>query len=512
MNIFQKSINLALISLLTSFISFFNQVLVAKYFGTSYQMDMYIIISNVPIFISALLSASINYSTTPFLLKKKLLLNECFSALVLHLFKKVFFYSFIIFSFISFITFCYLKFKSNVFNDNFTLNLSIYFLTWILSFFSVLNSLLFSILNSVQSFIRPLIINLFLYLFSILSVYLLHKSIDVLSITIGLLIGNLFGFFYTYYYLKSNRYFSNNNTCNINDDIKNHLSKLPLVSIAMLCFTIFQTIDSFWAPKLGISNLSHLAYCQRLIVAIGGFIIIGPSNLLLPRLAQSSLSSNKTVFLSDINLVIKIIISLTSLVALVFSIEAIEIVSIIFERGLFTKVDTIAVGKILPYMLFGMIFMITVVMLFRALFTSNNISPVIFLGLITTIMYFVISGYLSNYQGLIGIAKAYLITWILLFIITLLYIFSGNHSFFLNKTLVIYILKQAFLLFIITLFLYFYRYFLPVNNNSFFARALSLFFPIAVSIFLYFTLALKIIKQKEIIFLFSKLPFLKKLI
>ena len=87
MNIFQKSINLALISLLTSFISFFNQVLVAKYFGTSYQMDMYIIISNVPIFISALLSASINYSTTPFLLKKKLLLNECFSALVLHLFK-----------------------------------------------------------------------------------------------------------------------------------------------------------------------------------------------------------------------------------------------------------------------------------------------------------------------------------------------------------------------------------------------------------------------------------------
>jgi putative peptidoglycan lipid II flippase len=163
-------------------------------------------------------------------------------------------------------------------------------------------------------------------------------------------------------------------------------------------------------------------------------------------------------------------------------------------------------------MLFGMIFMITVVMLFRALFTSNNISPVIFLGLITTIMYFVISGYLSNYQGLIGIAKAYLITWILLFIITLLYIFSGNHSFFLNKTLVIYILKQAFLLFIITLFLYFYRYFLPVNNNSFFARALSLFFPIAVSIFLYFTLALKIIKQKEIIFLFSKLPFLKKLI
>jgi peptidoglycan biosynthesis protein MviN/MurJ (putative lipid II flippase) len=91
-----------------------------------------------------------------------------------------------------------------------------------------------------------------------------------------------------------------------------------------------------------------------------------------------------------------------------------EIVAILFRRGAFGQDDVVALASLLRIMSPGVVAMLSVVILMRALFClkqAERIAAV--LGVSWPLLYFVLSGALHG-RGVSGIAYSYSIAWIVI--------------------------------------------------------------------------------------------------
>ena len=506
MSIVKSSIGVSIISLLVSIVSFCSQLLIANYFGASEYMDIYLAGTSLPLLVAALITSGLSYSLTPHLIKAKVdykTIYQNYLGAMISLFAK---YCILLFSIIGIINILLFKFIYNAFsNDFYVLGITVCAITWVTSFFSVLLGFMNSIINAEKIFELPIILSFLPYTFIIIFSIIFHSTFGILSISFGLLIGTILSILVAVYKLRDQISFRIINKEHISS-IKTFFSFLPSVSFAMLCFSIYQSIDSYWAPKLGVSNLSYLGYCQRILVAVGSLVIVGPSTVLIPRLTEAISDGRVKDFLSDIKILLKVIISLSSLVVLIASLLAEHIIIILFERGQFTRQNTIGIASILPYMLIGMSFMLCVVMLFRAFFSIGFNRKVILIGISSSLIYFILSGIGVQLWGLIGIASAYLTTWLIVFILSVAHIFKGNLKMILNKENIFFVTKQMVLLSIVGLVGMALKYFLTGLMHSTIFNDSFVIFSVTglISVLLYFGLALTIIPQFEIILLFKK--------
>jgi putative peptidoglycan lipid II flippase len=507
MSLVRSSIIVSVISLLVSVISFFSQILIANYFGASGNMDTYLIGSSIPLLISALLSSGLSYSLTPHLVKAKIKHERAYDQYLGEMLKKISIYVFFLFLLAAIVNMLSFRFVYSMMTDDiYWLSIKICAISWVSSFFSIILGFLNSVFNVEKIFTTPILLSVAVYLCIIIFCILFHKEIGTLAISYGLLAGTSFSILIAYYFLKNKIRFFPSVESHAHE-MKTFFSALPSVSIAMLCFSIYQTIDAFWAPRLGTSNLSYLGYCQRILIAVGALVITGPSTVLVPRLAESIDEGRRLDFLTDIGTLLKLILSLASMVALVGSILSTEVVTILFQRGQFSAENTNGIARILPFMLSGMVFMLCVVMLFRAFFAMGINKEVILIGVSSSVFYFAFSGIGAFYLGISGISIAYLSNWILICIISVSYIFKENPKMILNKKTFEFIIKQSLLLLITGLVTYLVRYLIKTHmhstifNNSF--VILNLTGLVGVAIF--FILSLTFIPQYEIINLFNKI-------
>lgn len=455
---FKSSLGVSLISFIISLISFFNQITIANFFGSGSTMDIYIIASSIPSLFGGLLSAALSYSLTPHFIKMEYKLKEEYIEYVAQFYK----WAFIIIFFISIVSFCltYISlpiiYKSLDFYQ-IKLTQKILFFSWVTFIFGILFSINTSYLNSRKQYYLPLFLNIFPFLVCILITINLHPIFKILSVAIGMMIGTLVALFLSFFRIRHILSFFLKRNIKFRVFFLDYVIKLRYALVAMLCFTVYQTIDSFWASKLGSSNLSYLGYCQRILIAFGSLIIIGPSTVIIPRLTLAIQQKRIIDYLNDISLITKIVWGLSSVVALICSVLAKPIIKIMFERGAFTRIDTIGVSSILPLMFIGMTFMLCVVVLFRALFVTNMIKQIAYLGIISSISYFFLSGLFSTFFDLIGIAYAYMITWVLTFYLSIYVVFSTRISILFNKKNAVFFIKQIITLLCIYLISYFLR-------------------------------------------------------
>jgi putative peptidoglycan lipid II flippase len=509
MSLVKSSIGVSLISLLVSIVSFCSQLLIANYFGATHNMDLYLAGTSIPFLVSALISSGLSYSLTPHLIKAKIdykSLYPNYLGAILRSFSK---YCILLFSIIGISNVFLFKLIYVTFsNDTYYLGIMVCAISWLVSFFSVIMGFMGCILNVEKKFKLPIILSFLPYIFIIISTFLFHTNYGILSILIGLLIGTILSILVGLFKLSKQISFGFISEQK-KSSFKHYFTSLPSVVFAMLCFSIYQSIDSYWAPKLGVSNLSYLGYCQRIIVALGSLVIVGPSTVLVPRLAESISDGRINDFLLDIKTLLKVIISLSSLVVLIASMLAEDLIIILFERGQFTRQNTIVIASILPYMLIGMALMICVVMLFRAFFSRGIDRFVILIGISSSLIYFILSGIGAQLLGLVGIASAYLTTWLIIFIISLLYMYLGNLKLVFNKENLFFLFKQLVALIIVSLVIQsikslFVGFMIDRNfYNSLIVFGVTGF----ISVFIYLVIAIKVIPQYELITLFRKLGF-----
>jgi putative peptidoglycan lipid II flippase len=198
---------------------------------------------------------------------------------------------------------------------------------------------------------------------------------------------------------------------NLWQDIQALFANLPLVLISMLCFTIYGTVDAIWASRLGPSNLSYLGYGQRLVISIGNIVILGPWLVLTPYLAEYASLGEHIQFQNMLAKSLRIVVLFSALLALVVSFLRVPLIHLLFQRGAFDAFSTLGVASVLPGMLFGMVAMLSVALIIKALHARGDVKVAAIIGIFCTVCYFGLSGLLSQFIGLQGIVYAYAITW-----------------------------------------------------------------------------------------------------
>ncbi|HEX9484084.1 MAG TPA: lipid II flippase MurJ [Gemmatimonadaceae bacterium] len=188
----------------------------------------------------------------------------------------------------------------------------------------------------------------------------------------------------------------------------------PLAVLSALTFSIYQSVDAYWAPQLGPSSLSVLGYCQRLLVALGTIMAAGPSVVLQPRLAAAANRGDDPAFTLDLARALRLTLLICAPVAAGISIVAAPAVRLLFERGQFDRTATFAVAGLLPWMLAGMVPLVCTVMAFKALFARHDLRTAAVLGSAGPLIYFFGSGVSVRTVGLHGIGATYVLTWLLL--------------------------------------------------------------------------------------------------
>ena len=353
----KKSLISSFITLIVSLLSFINQVVIAKFFGASGEIEMYIAITSIPTLISGLISSGFNYAALPAFVTqynkdKNSLLPFLFSVLRL---------TFII----TFILYILLFLFINYFDDSLYYSLSVkqyqsynlvLLFSWLSSFASIIISISNCYYNAKGQFRLPLLLSLIPIILSILLTFIFHHTLGVASIALGMFIGNatvlLLILMISDYSSFDNRY------KRYKQEAVSVLKAVPIAAISMLCFSIYQTVDSIWGPLLGKSNLAYLSYAQRITIALGGLIIAGPFTILVPKLTESYDAKRMTDFYSYIISILKTVIIYSIIILVLVSIFSEDIIKLLFERGKFNGGDTKILASILPFYLIGMGFML----------------------------------------------------------------------------------------------------------------------------------------------------------
>jgi putative peptidoglycan lipid II flippase len=505
MSLFKASILVSGLSLCLSLISFVNQVVIANYFGTGSQMDMYLIASSYPLMISGIISSALSFSLIPHFIKKEYELKSDFKTYFLQFIK--------IGSILLLLTGVILLLGSFFLIPNFysfepkqmVEIKGIIIVTWGIFILSILFAFFTSFFNAKRQFFLPLMLSVLPFLLSIIFTIFFSEKLGIITIAIGICVGYLVAIILSL--AKARKEIMFNKDVDYSSDVLVYFKKLRYPIYAMLSFSIFQAVDAFWAPNLGESALSYLGYSQRLIIAIGALVIIGPSTVLIPRLTTSINEGRMRDYYYESALVMKIVLALTSVMAVIVSMLSAPIIKIMFQRGEFSEESTQGVSDILPYMLTGMVFMLTVVVVFRAVFVRAVSRKVALIGLFTFALYFILSGLLSAYFSITGIGYAYILTWVTIFSLSIKLLFGNELKVFLNKRTVVFAVKQIFNLILIYFLTHFMIYLFEhyLDQNNFFNLFISTIIIGLTTVIVYGLLSLYIIQIAEIKFLGQKI-------
>ena len=274
----------------------------------------------------------------------------------------------------------------------------------------------------------------------------------------------------------------------------------------VVCFTVYQAIDAYWAPHIGMGNLAYLGYAQRILVGVGTLMVAGPSAVLLPRLAEAYVQGRNIDLLQDTARGSRAVIAFATPAAIFISLLAEPLVGLLFERGAFDHRATSGVTEVLPLMMLGMVLMLCVVILFRALFSRQEVLLAAQLGILATVLYFFLSGALSRNMGVKGIAIAYALSWGVVLVLGGVGIWQGKSSICTNEN-ILFIRRILIINAVLAIIILLGRQWISSMPYPFFK--LSLIF--VVSFIVYFVLAVRKIAEVYIVYsyLCSKLSLRK---
>jgi len=425
--VIKTSILAALISLIVSVSGFASQIVLATTFGATLAMDIYLIAISLPMFISGVINSALSYSLIP------TLINNEKSKNMYDLYMGMFLIYFILISLIIYFTGYILSpyqveiLGSNLDGSSKQLSLEIARISWATAALMIFSGFLRGLVNANGKFLFSNLISVIPFLTTILGCVFLQSKygleVIALSTFFGFVILNIIILWQSKYYFKINKKIFEQFR-----KVLKYFQSIPLIIIGTLSFTVFQLVDAYWGSKITVGSVAYLGYVQRILVAIGTIVINGPSAVISHRLSSAKVEGRIDSLMNEIERALNLVLIIMLPIAIYVSTFSEPIIKILFERGMFLREDTIIVSEILQIMVFGLVAMISLVIIFRGLFAKEKIRLAATLGIITGLSYFTLSGILGLNFGLNGIAWAYLLTGIFVSFLGILMLFNKQYK------------------------------------------------------------------------------------
>lgn len=405
-SIFKPTLQITFFSLIGIIIGFSTQLIIAFYFGTSFERDAYFVAIIVPTYISSIFIGSFGIIFLP---KVVDILRKEDETILTNFISTVFISIFILLVLIVLICLIIPKQVVHIVAPGFDVD-KIQFTAKILMIlipaiiFNVSGNLLASLYQIQHKFIRPAIAPIVLLIISLIFVISFSKELGIYSLALGYLFGSFFAFVIQLPILKKYNfrfYFDFKN--------KDVLLFIRMVFPLLLTGIFFRSnvlFERIIASNLEPGSVSYLGYSTQIISVLGALITSGIVTSTYPIL--SKLWSNDDgpgfaqLFIQTLRVIL--LISIPISISLIFFGE--QFVMYVFERGAFTSNDTILVSKTLFWGIGAFIFQGIGGVVAKILYISNNTIASSIIAAVEIIIYVFLGYFLSKEFSFLGLAMA----------------------------------------------------------------------------------------------------------
>ncbi len=347
---------LMVITLISKVFGFVRETVIARYFGAGMETDAYFMALSIPNLIFASIGASI--STTFIPLYTQLLTSDGRSTANR--------FANNLLNIISIIC-CFLLILGIIFSPNlvnllapgfsdeiYDLTVDITRILFIGAIFSMVSSVLTGILQSNERFLGPALVGFPYNIAIIIGCILFAKNYGIYALTIATLIGTMGQALIQVFFVKGK--YSYETVLDFKDP---YVKKLAILIIPVLMGTaigqINTIVDKALASSLVQGSISSINYSNRLIGFVQGIFIGSVTTVVYPFFSQLCAKENyrelNQYISGSINIFTMIMIPIT-IITLIYSKE---IVSIVFERGEFSKESVNLTAYALKFLSLGLL-------------------------------------------------------------------------------------------------------------------------------------------------------------
>lgn len=406
--LFKASVGLISINLFAKVLGYGEKLLLAKYFGTGYQVDVYTVVITLIFSFFYFFREIVEPSILRIFLEKEKEENgegwAIFNFGIRIILGLTIIVSVLIYAFPE----KTIKiFASGFEGEKFLLAISLLRKTIISCIFLSLSTLTSIILNAKKYFVFPALGDLIFKLIIILGFLLIDLENGILGIGIAIVIASLLKLGLHLGLLYKNLSFSK---LNVSKDSKAQMLRL---SIPLLAGVIFSQcsgiIDNNFASKLQEGAISSISYAKKIIelpIVILPYVL---SIVVFPFFSEFSIKNQTEKLHKLLTDTLYFLTILFLPLALYFVFNSYEIVELIFKRGAFDQNSVILTYKPLLIYSFGLVFFAIEAILVIYYFSQADTKTPVIIGIVCVCLNIVLTWVLIKKIGYLGIPLAYVI-------------------------------------------------------------------------------------------------------
>lgn len=449
----RSAVLITFFALSAQFIGFLTQVLIAKLFGASKILDVYLAAITLPQYVQTTLMGSLVSVLIPIYIDVKeketeYKLNEFISSVTNLLL--------IILSIITLIGIIFSKellslSTPGLNNNDLEIGANIAKILWLTVFTSGFIGYLSAIYQAEHKFNWQAIVPFIGSVLNLITVYYLADNLKGIGLAIAVLFSSIVQVVFLLGIIKGKYIFLINFKTGRLAQIINLL--MPLFFIALI--TKFTPIlDRALGSGLSEGTISHLNYANKLLGIVSLAISTGISVIIFPKMSLDVSSNNLNQLKKTIEKGIKIMWIVIAPVISIGFFLSFPFIVIFFQRDKFLYTDSVIVANMLKIYLFALIGMCLGTITSKIFYVLKDTKTLALMGLIEAIAYVVYTIYLTKWLGANGIVIGYVIYFSLSLAWHLAYIKFKLKTKFINH--IDYFLKILFNAVIAGIFTYFF--------------------------------------------------------
>jgi putative peptidoglycan lipid II flippase len=402
----KPTLQITFFSIISIFIGFVSQMIIAYYFGTKFERDAYFVAIIIPTYITSIFIGSFGVVFLPKVVeilskKNQQSLSEFISSTFLLLITILLFITSGCFLFSNEI----ISFFAPSYNDYqiaYTEKILIIVMPSII--FSVISNMLASLYQIKNRFVRPALVTIISSMVSVLFVIIFSNKIGILGLAYGFLTGSFITFLLLSPIIRTYNLELNFNFKHV--DILLFLKTVTPLLLSGLLFRSTGVIERILASTLSEGSVSYLGYSNQIFTALLTITASGIAITSYPTLSRLW-SEKKTNEIEDFftkTVSISLLISIPIVISIIVFGDL--CIKALFERGEFTSSNTINVGKALSWLMGAFIFQSLGSIVMKIFFLAGKTITVSIIAVFELLIYFLLSFLLSKYYGFIGLAIA----------------------------------------------------------------------------------------------------------
>jgi len=403
----KSSIGITIVVIIGYILSFAKEAVFAAYYGVSFQADAFVVAIQIPVVLFALVAVGIRTVTLPIYTKRLVEVGQEHAAIFA---RNLLTITLIISS--CFVTLGILLADQIVYLfapgfDDQTHNLTVMLLkiSFPVVFFTIQTDIYNAVLNAWRVFSWPQMASYFQNIMLIAVVFVLIDNLGIYAAIIGTLLGAIVQCIYML--VLSRKYFCYRPYLNLKDADIHQAGKMVVpVVIGIGVAEINCFIDRIIASGLSVGSISSINYASKLNGIFSTLLVHPIATVVFPSFSRLVIKKDY----NELNRLINSIISILVLTILPLTVGLIlcnvELVSIVFGRGVFDNNAVILTGNILIYFNIGLLFITVREIISRVYYSFNDTKTPMINASIGVALNIVLNILLSRLMGAPGLALA----------------------------------------------------------------------------------------------------------